>query len=316
MGRLLDDLLDLSRITLNRIELELRPIDLRRTIELAYESTRALIESLGHEIRFELPAAPVMVQGDEVRLTQVVSNLLNNAAKFTPPRGAITVRVAGSQGRAVVTVADNGAGIVPEHRESVFDMFSQSESKVSGAPQGLGIGLAVVRKLVGLHGGTVQAISEGLGRGTTMRVELPCTDAHALVEQELGEPRPDGAQARLLVADDNVDAADLLAEVLRMEGYRVEVAYDGRAAIEMAQHWRPDALILDIGMPHANGLEVARWVRAQDWGSDRVLVAVTGWGQQQDRSATLEAGFDDHLVKPVSPQDIVAAVTRHLPRTG
>lgn len=315
MGRLLDDLLDLSRITLNRIELETRPIDLRRSIELAYESTRALIESLGHDIRFELPVAPIMVLGDEVRLTQVVSNLLNNAAKFTPAPGAITVRAVTGDGQAVLAVTDNGAGIMPEQLESVFEMFSQGQSKVSGGPEGLGIGLAVVRKLVDLHGGTVQAFSEGPGRGTTIRVELPCMDQDTMAEPVSAGALPvAGATARLLVADDNVDAADLLADVLRLEGYTVQVAYDGREAIDMAGQWRPDALVLDIGMPHANGLEVARWVRAQEWGGDRVLVAVTGWGQQHDRSATLEAGFDEHLVKPVSPQEIVGAIGRHLAR--
>ncbi|MCC2958061.1 response regulator [Massilia sp. IC2-477] len=314
MGRLLDDLLDLSRITLNRIELDRRPVDLRRTIELAYESTRALIESLGHDIRFDLPAAPVMVEGDEVRLTQIVSNLLNNAAKFTPGAGAIVVRAAVEGERAVVTVADNGAGIAPEQLESVFEMFSQGQSKVSGGPEGLGIGLAVVRRLVELHGGRVEALSEGAGHGATIRVELPCMDGGAMAEQdEAGLVVAAGTQARLLVADDNIDAADLLADVLRMEGYAVQVAYDGREAIRMADQWRPDALVLDIGMPHANGLEVARWVRGQDWGRKAALIAVTGWGQQHDRSATLEAGFDEHLVKPVSPQDIVAALGRHMP---
>lgn len=315
MGRLLDDLLDLSRITLNRIELDIRPVDLRRTIELAYESTRALIESLGHDIRFDLPAAPIMVPGDEVRLTQVISNILNNAAKFTQAHGAITVRAVSGEGRAIVTVSDNGAGIAQDQLETVFEMFSQGQSKVSGGPEGLGIGLAVVRKLVDLHGGTVLAFSEGGGQGTTVRIELPCMDPGTAEEQAPASAAPAAStHVRLLVADDNVDAADLLGEVLRMEGYAVQVAYDGREAMQMAEQWRPDALVLDIGMPHANGIEVARWVRAQDWGRSVALVAVTGWGQQQDRSATLEAGFDDHLVKPVSPQHVAAAVSRHLAR--
>lgn len=315
MGRLLDDLLDLSRITLNRIVLDARPVDLRRTIELAYENTRVLIESLGHDVRFELPAAPVMVRGDEVRLAQVLSNVLNNAAKFTPGPGVITVRAAEEQGRAVFTVTDNGAGIAPEQLESMFEMFSQGQSKVTGGPEGLGIGLAVVRKLVELHGGTVQAFSEGAGRGATLRIELPAIDPGTAAEQvPAGDAQASGSHARLLVADDNVDAADLLAEVLRLEGYALQVAYDGREAIRMAGQWRPDALVLDIGMPHANGLEVARWVRAQDWGKNTPLIAVTGWGQQHDRSATLEAGFDEHLVKPVSPGEIVGAIGRRLPR--
>jgi PAS domain S-box-containing protein len=314
MGRLLDDLLDLSRITLNRIVLDTRPLDLRRIIELAWESTRALIESLGHDLRLELPAAPLMVPGDEVRLTQVLSNLLNNAAKFTPAPGAIAVRAGLEDGRAVVTVADNGSGIAADQLESVFDMFSQGQSKVSGGPEGLGIGLAVVRRLVELHGGTVRAFSEGAGRGATIRVELPAMEA-PVAEPEAAATQPaSAAQARLLVADDNIDAADLLADVLRLDGYAVQVAYDGREAIRMAGQWRPDALVLDIGMPHANGLEVASWVRAQEWGREAALIAVTGWGQQHDRSATLAAGFDEHLVKPVSPQEIIGAIGRRLAR--
>lgn len=307
MGRLLDDLLDLSRITLNRIDLALQPLDIRRVIELAYDSTRPLIESLGHQVRFDLPAAPVVVPGDEVRLTQVVSNLLNNAAKFTPAGGAIAVAAVQQDRQVLVTVSDNGVGIEAAQLERVFEMFSQGQSKVSGGSDGLGIGLALVRRLVELHGGTVQAVSAGAGHGTTLRIALPLADASAEAVEASAQPGG-SAPVRLLVADDNVDAADLLAEVLRMEGYAVKVAHDGREAIRCAQDWQPEALILDIGMPHANGLEVARWVRAQAWGKEALLIAVTGWGQQQDRDATAQAGFDVHLVKPVSPHEIMRTI--------
>lgn len=315
MGRLLDDLLDLSRITLDRVELDVRPVDLRRAIEGAYESTRSLIAARGHQIRLELPPAPIMVAGDDVRLTQVFTNLLDNAATFTPANGVITVSAFAGPERAVVTVADNGIGIAAHDLEAVFDMFFQVQAKVSGGPEGLGIGLAVVRKLVELHGGAVQAASEGAGRGTTLRVELPCLATGAGEEPldatlDAGNAGGAARHGRLLVADDNVDAANLLGELLRIEGYAVQVAHDGQQAIDMARQWQPDVLVLDIGMPHANGLEVARWVRGQGWGRAATLIAVTGWGQQQDRRATLDAGFDDHLVKPVSPREIVSAISR------
>jgi CheY-like chemotaxis protein/two-component sensor histidine kinase len=312
MGRLLDDLLDLSRITYNRIELDLKPLDIRRVLELAYDSTRAAMDALGHEVRFELPAAPLMVLGDEVRLTQVMSNLLNNAAKFTPPGGAITVRAYGTPERVELAIIDNGVGIAPDQLEQVFDMFSQGESKVSGGTPGLGIGLAVVRKLVELHGGSVRATSEGPGQGTTLRVDLPRIDAVQAPPSPSTVPAHPG-QGRLLVADDNTDAADLLAALLEADGHAVRVAYDGEAAIRLAGEWRPDLLLLDIGMPLANGLEVARWVRAQEWGRDAALVAVTGWGQDADREETAKAGFDVHLVKPVSPEEILRTIGRYLP---
>ncbi|MFC4929863.1 hybrid sensor histidine kinase/response regulator [Massilia sp. GCM10023247] len=304
MGRLLDDLLDLSRITLNRIDLALKPVDMRRVIELAWESARAQFESLDHKVAFELAPVPALVLGDEVRLTQVMSNLLNNAAKFTPAGGTVTVGAALEAGQVVVTVSDNGVGIDPAQLERVFEMFSQAESKVSGGSAGLGIGLALVRKLVGLHGGTVRAFSDGTGHGTTLRVALPLAEG---VEEpaQASAQAASSAEIRLLVADDNADAVDLLAEVLRIEGYSVVVAHDGREAMARAEEWQPHALILDIGMPHANGLEVARWVRAQAWGKEAILIAVTGWGQQQDRMATSEAGFDVHLVKPVNPHEIM-----------
>ncbi|GGY43086.1 hypothetical protein GCM10007387_26410 [Pseudoduganella albidiflava] len=311
MRKLLDDLLDLSRITHNRIDLVLRPIDLRSVIEHAYESTQALLEAQRHRIAFELPDRPLMVLGDEVRLTQVFTNLLNNAAKFTPAGGSVTVAGAVDERHVVLEVIDNGAGIHPSELEHVFEMFVQGKGKASGGVPGLGIGLAIVRKLVELHGGTAQAFSKGPGSGTTFRIELPRAE-----EAETTQVRPGGHDAgkhgRLLVADDNVDAADLLGAVLAMEGYPVEVAYDGEAAIELAGRWRPDLMLLDIGMPRATGLDVARWIRAQDWGTHVVLIAITGWGQHEDRRATREAGFDVHLVKPVSPTEIVALIGKHL----
>ncbi|MBB3224901.1 hybrid sensor histidine kinase/response regulator [Pseudoduganella umbonata] len=311
MRKLLDDLLDLSRITHNRIDLFLKPLDLRRVIEHAYESTRALLEQQRHRIAFALPEMPLTVLGDEVRLTQVLSNLLNNAAKFTPAGGTITVAGAADGRFIAIEVTDNGTGIHPSELEHVFEMFVQGKGKASGGVPGLGIGLAIVRRLVELHGGTVQAFSQGPGSGTTFRIRLPRVDDEEAT-QSMSGALDAGKGGRLLVADDNTDAADLLGAVLAMEGYPVEVAYDGEAAIELAGRWRPDLMLLDIGMPRATGLDVARWIRAQEWGRDVVLVAITGWGQQEDRRATKEAGFDVHLVKPVSPSEIVALIGQHL----
>jgi two-component system CheB/CheR fusion protein len=307
MKKLLDDLLDLSRITHKRIELAMAPLDLRRVIEHSFDSVRPAMEALGHVARFELGPAPLRVLGDEVRLTQVMSNLLQNAAKFTPPGGRIEVSAAAEGSMAVVTVTDNGVGIPADQLERVFEMFSQAESKVSGGTPGLGIGLAVVRRLVELHGGSAHAVSEGPGRGTRIHLALPLTQAALAPDTE--HEKPGGrARARLLVADDNSDAADLLADLLRLEGYEVRVAYDGRQAIEIAGSWRPQLMLLDVGMPHRSGHDVARWVRAQPWGPDVRLAALTGWGQREDKAASADAGFDLHLVKPVAPEEIVAAL--------
>ncbi|OON63162.1 hypothetical protein B0920_07090 [Massilia sp. KIM] len=309
MKKLLDDLLDLSRITHQRIELAMVPLDLRRVIEHSFDSVRPVMETLGHVASFDLGQAPLTVLGDEVRLTQVMSNLLQNAAKFTPPGGRIDVSATVEGAMAVVTVADNGVGIPADQLERVFEMFSQAESKVSGGTPGLGIGLAVVRRLVELHGGAARADSGGPGSGTRIRLTLPLTQA--LPAHDAEYEKPGGPmRARLLVADDNADAAELLADLLRLEGYEVKVAYDGKQAIEIATAWRPELMVLDVGMPHRSGHDVARWVRAQAWGREVRLAALTGWGQREDKAASADAGFDLHLVKPVAPEEIVAALRR------
>lgn len=316
MARLLDELLDLSRITHNRVELERGHIDLRRIAEMGCDSARAAMEERGHALRLSLPAAPVTVEGDEVRLTQVLSNLLNNAAKFTPPGGRIELRVAQEDGVAVVEVVDNGIGIEADRLEDVFEMFSQAQAKTHGGTPGLGIGLAVVKSLVELHGGSVTAHSPGLGQGTRVRVTLPLAQAAI-------EPQQDGAPAAandaaagmaapltVLLADDNRDAADLLAEFLALQGYTVHTAYDGKAAIELAARIRPQLLVLDIGMPGATGYEIAEWVRQQAWGAGATLVAVTGWGQEVDGDRALRSGFDARLVKPVDIQQLLQAIAQ------
>jgi signal transduction histidine kinase/DNA-binding response OmpR family regulator len=310
MARLLDELLDLSRITHNRVELECQVIDLRAVVDMASDSARAALEEKGHELRLSLPAGPVFVDGDEVRLTQVFSNLLNNAAKFTPERGRIGVELALRDGQAIVDVIDDGIGIEAHRLDDVFEMFSQAQNKAHGGTPGLGIGLAVVKSLVELHGGSVTAASPGLGGGTRIRVSLPLARApqDALPE---AAPAPATAAQRpleVLLADDNTDAADLLAEFLAMHGYTVHTAYDGQSAMALAARIRPRTLVLDIGMPGATGYEVAQWVRQQAWGADATLVAVTGWGQEYDGDRVLHSGFDARLVKPVDIDQLLQLI--------
>lgn len=313
MAKLLDDLLDLSRIASNKIDLELKPLDVRRVIELAYESVRSLIEPSAHVVTMELPPEPMFVLGDEVRLTQIFINILGNAAKFTPAKGRIFVNARQSAGKAIVEIIDNGVGIDRHQLEHVFDMFYQGQSKVAGGISGLGIGLAVVHELVSLHNGSVSVHSDGAGQGARFEVQLP------LQPGELAKGPDNAADDRftrhglLLVADDNADAADALSEVLRMEGHTVVTAYDGKSAMEAAEGYRPDVAILDIGMPQASGNEVARWIRSQSWGHATALIAVTGWGQDEDRKETSEAGFDRHLLKPIPASHIAGLVAEMLP---
>jgi two-component system CheB/CheR fusion protein len=280
------------------------------------DSARAALADKDQELRLSLPATPVLVEGDEVRLTQVLSNLLNNAAKFTPAGGRIEIHVAEEAGSAVVEVIDNGIGIEADRLEEVFEMFSQAQTKAHGGTPGLGIGLAVVKSLVQLHGGSVAAHSAGLGGGTRMRVTLPLAGIRVEAAQDSGadaleaNTAPAQAPLQVLLADDNRDAADLLAEFLGLQGYTVHAAYDGKAAIALAADVRPQVLILDIGMPGATGYEIAEWARQQPWGPDAIMVAVTGWGQEQDGDRALRSGFDTRLVKPVNVDQLLQAILK------
>jgi two-component system CheB/CheR fusion protein len=308
MARLLDELLDLSRITRNRVELVRQPTDLRRVIELSLDNLRPSLQAGTHELVLALPEAPLVVNGDEVRLTQVFSNVLHNAAKFSPAGGRIELRAWVREAEAVVEVQDRGIGIDRSRLADVFEMFSQAEAKVHGGTPGLGIGLAIVRSLVELHGGSVEAFSEGAGRGTLVRMVFPLAGSMALAEPARTESAFAGGALRVLVADDNTDAADLLSEVLRTQGYAVQTAHDGKAAIALAARFRPDVLVLDIGMPGATGYEVAHWTRQQPWGDGARLVAVTGWGREHDGDQALRTGFDARLVKPVDLDELLRLV--------
>jgi PAS domain S-box-containing protein len=316
MGLLLDDLLDVSRITLRRLELRKESVSLASVIATAIETAQPLINAKQHSLEVSLPEEPVHLQADPLRLSQAISNLLNNAAKYTDPRGRIrlSAKLAGNELR--ISVSDNGIGFDPQAQPRLFQMFSQVKSAVDRTEGGLGIGLALVKGLVALHEGAVQASSEGPGRGSTFTIRLPgaylvrgpqaakgaaITAAAAPRAEKAAVPAATAGagQSRVLIADDNHDSAESLAMLLDTWGYEVFVAHSGTEALEVALRERPDACILDIGMPGMSGYEVARELRAQGWGAQVLLVALTGWGQSEDVERARAAGFDAHMTKPV-----------------
>lgn len=302
MTRMVDDLLDVSRITQGKVELRKEAVELATIVSGAVEASRALIAKWGHELTVTIPPRPIHLEADPTRLTQVVSNLLNNAAKYTGHGGRIALTAEQAGGEVVVRVKDNGIGISPEMLTGVFDLFTQVDRSVGRAEGGLGIGLTLVRRLAEMHGGSVEAHSEGPGRGSEFVLRLPIGGAFTRAgrkgtddDQVPAPPVP----LRILVVDDNLDAADSLGMALRMMGHDVETAHDGLEAMGAATAFRPDVILLDIGLPKLDGYQVARRIREQDGGADIVLVALTGWGQEEDRERSREAGFDLHLTKPV-----------------
>ncbi|MFO0967506.1 MAG: ATP-binding protein [Gemmataceae bacterium] len=305
MVRLVDDLLDISRISSDRLQLRKDRLDIAEAIDLAVETSSPVIETAGHRLTVTRADGPVWVDGDGARLAQVFSNLLNNAARYTPRGGSIRIGLERHDDAAVVTVSDNGLGIPPDMLGRVFDMFSNVSTALERTQGGLGIGLSLVRRLVEMHGGSVEARSAGLGRGAEFVVRLPVTPAP---QARPGSPpaplrQPPPAQPmgrRILVVDDNHDAAQTLALLLKSVGAEVRMAYDGMEALAAAAAFQPEVVLLDIGLPKLNGYEVARQLRAQPWAGDTVIIATTGWGQEDDRRKALEAGFDSHLVKPVN----------------
>lgn len=315
MIHLVDDLLEVSRISRGKIKLQKQPLTLRSIVELALETCRPLIDAADHGLRLELPEQPVWVKGDLTRLSQVVSNLLNNAVKFTPPGGRLAVRAYREGERAVLEVSDNGIGIPVEMLPSVFDLFTQVSRYQEHAQGGLGIGLSLVKLLVELQGGTVEASSQGTNRGTTFRIRLPLVAEPAPATQ----PKPAAAeslpgQLKVLVVDDNQDAARMLATLLRLLKQDVSMAHDGRQALREAESYRPDLVLMDIGMPHMNGREACRKIRENEWGQSMTLVALTGWGQDEDKALSRESGFDRHFVKPIDSKALEALVQELLRR--
>ena len=307
MTRLVDDLLDVSRITTGKLELRREIVDLSTAIQDAVETSRPLIDQDGHRLSISLPARPLPVDADLVRLAEVFSNLLNNAAKYTEKGGRIELSVEVHERTAVVSVKDSGIGIPAELLPTVFNLFTQVDRHLHRSQGGLGIGLTLVKRLVEMHGGEVEARSAGAGLGSEFIVRLP------LVVVEQAEPRkpkqpkkPDATKHRVLVVDDNKDGAETLGMMLGLMGNEIRLAHDGQAAVEAAEEFRPDVILLDIGMPVLDGYEACRRIRSQAWGKSMTLIALTGWGQDADRKRTKEAGFDHHLVKPVDSATLLA----------
>jgi PAS domain S-box-containing protein len=317
MVRLVDDLLDMSRISRGKIDLRKDRIELAPIINQAVEATRALHKSMNHELTITLPSHPIYLDADPARLAQVVGNLLNNACKFTDSGGHIWLTVEQDRTQAVIRVRDNGIGIAGDQLPRLFEMFMQLDTSQERSREGLGIGLTLVKTLVEMQGGTVEAYSEGLGRGSEFVIRLP-------VVAEMPRPVPRDTTAgplpavrrRILVVDDNEDAAEWLATVLRLKGHETHVAHDGLEAVRSAERIRPDAVLLDIGLPRLDGYEACRRIRAQSWGQDLLLVALTGWGQEEDRQKSRDAGFDAHLVKPVDDEALLKLLASLPSRTS
>lgn len=306
MTDLVNDLLDVSRVTRGLVTLEKEELDLNVIVSAAVEQVRPLIDARRHSLTLQLSGRSAHVIGDRTRLVQVISNILNNAAKYTAPGGRITLSVTVDEERVHVAVRDNGVGIVPDILPYIFDLFTQAERTPDRSQGGLGIGLALVKSLVTLHGGTVSAKSGGLGQGSEFCICLPrLASLGGAAEDEVAAAgmRAPGA-LRVMVVDDNVDAAQMLAALLEVQGHAVSVEYDARGALERAQRERPDVLLLDIGLPDMDGYELARCLRSQAGGARATLVALTGYGQSQDRKEAEEAGFDHYLVKPADMDQV------------
>jgi CheY-like chemotaxis protein len=301
-----DDLLDVTRIARGKIELRRAPLDLAALARRTAEDHRALMHDRYLELAVEVPGEPLMVNGDETRLAQVLGNLLHNAAKFTPAGGRVALAVGVEDGRAVVHVRDTGAGIAPDVLPTIFEPFTQAEQTIARSEGGLGLGLALVRGLVALHGGDVAAVSAGPGRGTDFVVTLPLAAPRGDAANEDRAPTagaPDRAR-RVLVIDDNRDAADSLAQLVAMLGHTTDVAYDAIDGLAKASENVPDVVLCDIGLPGMDGYEFARQFRARSRGRDVRLVAVSGYAQPDDVARAAEAGFDAHVAKPPDPERI------------
>jgi signal transduction histidine kinase/DNA-binding response OmpR family regulator len=311
--RLVDDLLDISRITRGKIRLQREPLELAGVIEQAVETSRPLIDAKKHALTVSLPRETVRVNGDAVRLAQVVGNLLNNAAKYTSDGGSITLSLECVEGEAVIRVSDTGIGIPPEMLGSIFDLFTQVERSLDRSQGGLGIGLTLVHRLVEMHGGRVQAFSAGANQGSEFVVRLPTIPIGAPCKPPTNgtaSPPVQGPACRVLVVDDNEDGADSLALLLRLGGHKVQTCNTGTAALEMLDSFRPEIVLLDIGLPGMDGYEVARHLRMRPGMEEVLLVALTGYGQDRDIRRSREAGFDHHLVKPADPQALTDLFSR------
>jgi PAS domain S-box-containing protein len=317
MSRLLEDLLDVSRIAHDKLALRRQRVELSAVLHNAIETCGPHLDAGKHALAVALPAGSIFLHADPVRLEQIFSNLISNAAKYTPAGGHIRV-TAGRQGNEVtVSVKDDGVGISPEMLPRLFEIFAQDERALELSQGGLGVGLSLVRGLLGLHGGRVEAKSEGIGQGSEFTVHLPLiaeSPPETLSLRAGDGGTGESAKRRVLIADDARDSADSLAVILAMKGHEAHTAYDGEEAMEAAARLRPQVIILDIRMPKRNGFEACRWIREQPWGRAVTLIALSGWGTEEDRRRTEEAGFDHHLVKPVAPEVLFALVASRAPQ--
>jgi signal transduction histidine kinase/ActR/RegA family two-component response regulator len=308
--RLVDDLLDVSRITRGKLDLNVESVELQTVVGSAVDTVQLLMDSRRHELEVELPRETIHLRADSVRLSQVLSNLLNNAAKYTEPGGHVRLTAKPQDGHVEITVADDGMGIPPETLPKIFQMFTQGDGSIERAQGGLGVGLALTKRLIELHGGRITARSEGRARGATFVVHLPTIERPAPPTREAASPAvAKSSQAlRILLVDDNVDFVTSLALLLEESGHEVRIAHDAGTALEAAAALRPEIAFLDLGLPGISGYELARRLRESSAGSETVLVALSGWGQPQDRARSKSAGFSRHLVKPVEFEQILSVL--------
>ena len=309
MALLLDDLLDIARITQGKLNLKKERVTLFDVVDAAVEAARPIVDGKNHHLTVNLPPDPIVLDADPLRLSQILSNLLTNAAKYSDPGSHIEVVGTVQDRMLALSVRDDGIGIAPESIGSIFEMFSQVAGVAGRSDGGLGIGLALVKGLTELHAGTIEAHSAGLGHGSEFILRLPLSLLHAAESPRAADPTPPPARLRILIADDNRDAADSLSMLLELAGHEVGVAHQGRAALSLAQAFRPDVALLDIGMPDLSGYEVAQQLRREPWGQGIQLIALTGWGQEKDRQQALQAGFNQHLTKPIDPDQLEALIS-------
>jgi CheY-like chemotaxis protein len=308
MARLLDDLLDVSRVTQGKIDIRRETIDLGKVVQDAVEAVRPELEERRHDIELNLPQEPLCVEGDPARILQIQENLLNNAAKYTPPDGRIKVDVLREGDEAVVSVSDNGQGIPPDMLSAIFELFVQGPKSLARTEGGMGIGLSLARVLVELHGGSLSVESAGKGQGSAFTMRLPVTAKKPNAAPSIIIPQAAGM--RVLIVEDNDDSRMTLEKLLRLYGCEVMTAADGHAGFECISRMRPDVAVVDIGLPQMDGYEVARRVRNERWGDRVKLIALTGYGRAEDRLAVMQAGFNAHLVKPVNPAELVRVMTQ------
>jgi signal transduction histidine kinase len=309
--RLVDDLLDVSRITTGKLELRVESVKIASALRHAVERVTPEVAAKRQELVVDIAPEPLCVDGDAMRLTQIFANLLQNASKFTPERGRIEVSASRADRDVVVSFRDTGEGIRRDLLEGIYELFSQGDRSLDRQHDGLGVGLTIVKRIVEMHRGTVEAHSDGVGSGSEFKVRFPIALERLASPLREEEVEPCAPGQRILVADDNRDSLESLALLLRIHGNEVRTASDGECAVAEAEAFRPDVVVLDVGMPNLNGYDACRQIRAKDWSRKTLVIALTGWGQREDRERSEAAGFDQHFVKPVDPKQLLRYLDRH-----